>query len=92
MSLPGQSRAQRSPLQDPEAIQIGYMQVIHAVVEDRIGARQARLVLSALRDASANVGMSKLGAQLEAGVRSVPKRRPAAVDAAVQCGEKAVGR
>jgi len=54
------------PLRDLEAIQIGYMQVIHAVVEDRIRPRHAGLILSALRGASANLReMNKPGVQRE---------------------------
>ena len=79
-----------SPLQDAEAIQIGYMQLIHAVAERRIEPRDAKLILSALRGASANVReINKLNAQPKTGA---PKRQPAGVDVPTQERAETVAR
>ena len=42
-------------LDDAAAVQIGFMQVVHGISHGRLNPRQARLVLSALHGAAANL-------------------------------------
>jgi len=42
-------------LEDPASIQIGFMQLIHGVAHGRLEPRRARLILSALHGAAANL-------------------------------------
>jgi len=76
-------------LEDSEAIQIGFMQLIHAVGQDRIPAHRAKPILSALHGASANLrAMNKLARQCEAGSVPKPKKQPAGVGAPDQRAEQ----
>ncbi|MGA8878854.1 MAG: hypothetical protein WB555_25145 [Candidatus Korobacteraceae bacterium] len=42
-------------LEDGAAIQVGFMQLIHAVAQQRVNDRRAKLILSALHGAAANL-------------------------------------
>ena len=66
-------------LEDAESIQIGFMQVIHGVAQELLDPRRAKLILSALHGAAANLR------QMNAAIapnRAPAKKPPAGVTAA----------
>lgn len=63
-------------LEDAVAIQIGFMQALHGVCNGNLPPRQAKLALSALHGASAN--LKRMQECLAACASAVPKKAPAA--------------
>jgi hypothetical protein len=65
-------------LEDPAAIQIGFMQLIHGVAQELIRPDRAKLILSALHGAALNLRMmEKAEARRER--TSVPRKQPDSV-------------
>jgi hypothetical protein len=62
-------------LEDAAAIQIGFMQALHGVCNDNLPPRKAKLVLSALHGASAN--LNRLHECLAAARNVLEKKSPA---------------
>jgi hypothetical protein len=58
-------------LEDAAAVQIGFMQFIYGVAQQRIEERQARMILSALHGAAANLRL------MEAGEKPRPSQKSA---------------
>jgi len=69
-------------LDDGAAIQIGFMQLIHGVSYFRLNPRQAKLILSALHGASANLR------QMDKAIASAAKP----IQAAIERGRRASGK
>ena len=63
-------------LEDPAAIQIGFMQLIHGVAQQRLEQWRARMILSALHGAAANL---RLMDAATASCEKFPKKSPASV-------------
>jgi hypothetical protein len=62
--------------EDPESLQIAFAQFIHLVSQDLINDRRARLLLSALHGAAANL---RLMADIDAQRQSAATKKPAAI-------------
>lgn len=82
-------------LDDAAAIQIGFMQLIHGVAHFRLEPRRAKLILSALHGAAANLRkMDAALAKCEAAKESdkdeaaAAKKRPASVKAGTETQER----
>ena len=69
-------------LDDRAAIQIGFMQVIHGVVNHRLNPRQATLVLSALHGAASNLR------QMDKAVASASTPAKAAMERSMEAAKK----
>jgi hypothetical protein len=64
-------------LEDAAAIQIGFMQALHGIANGNLDVRKAKLILSALHGASAN--LQRLEACLSQSVKAVLRKPPAGV-------------
>ncbi len=64
-------------LEDAAAIQIGFMQVLHGIATGNLNVRKAKLILSALHGASAN--LQRLEACLAQSVSAVLRKQPGSV-------------
>jgi hypothetical protein len=63
-------------LEDPEAVQIGFTQLIHGVAQELISPQRAKLILSALHGAALNLRLiQKTVAQSERAI--APRKQPA---------------
>jgi len=64
-------------LEDAAAIQIGFMQALHGIANGNLDIRKAKLILSALHGASAN--LQRLEACLSQSLNAVLRKPPAGV-------------
>ncbi len=68
-------------MEDPEAVQMGFAQLIHAVSQQMMSDSRARLVLSALHGAAANL---RYMAEIEAKKKNAGAAKPSAVASPVE--------